>query len=221
MNGMRQAPTVRAGALSALVAAVLLVGMALVGAPAGDALSALAGPAAPDPFDEQLRLAVPVLLRVLAIDNLFLIAYTGAFVGAAALVWPWAPAFAAPGFAFAALTALLDLAENALAVHVLRAIQASLPVPASQAAWLAVLGQVKYAGAGLALVFFALALLIARPVSRALTLGAAAAFMLFPVVNTFAVIDPANSLALAGWMLVSLLASAGLLWRASSPGGEA
>lgn len=220
MKGMSQAPMVRAGALSAMAAAVLLLGMAAVGAPAGDALSALAGPAAPDPSDQQLRMAAPVLVRVLAIDNLFLIAYTGAFVGAATLVWPRAPAFAAPGFAFAALTALLDLAENALAVHVLRAIQASLPVPASQAAWLAVLGQVKYAGAGLALVFFALALMIARPVSRGLTLGVAAVFILFPVVNAFAVIDPANNLALVGWMLLALVASAGLLWRASGPGGE-
>lgn len=207
--------TVRAGAVCALAGALLLVMMGVMGASAGEGLARLEQPADPQAYTRALRPHAEMLVRVIAIDNLFLIAYTGAFVGTAALVWRRARFFGALGLGFALLTALLDLTENAVTVHLARQALAGVVVPAGQVALLSVLAQVKYAGAGLGMVAFAIALLLASPGRRPLTLLVVALFLLFPAVNAYTVAHPGAALVLILWMLLSLLAGGALLWRAA------
>ncbi len=213
---MKNDQIVRAGALSGLAGALLLVLMALLGFSAGEGLGAMDLPADPAEYAAALRLAAPGVIRVLAIDNIFLVAYTGAFVGAAVLLWHKARALAAIGLAFALLTALLDIAENAVSVDIARTVLADLPVTLGRINFLGVLAQVKYACAAVGVAFFAIAIAIVLPAGRRLSLSVAVLFALFPVANALAVIKPAFALLVVGWMLLMLLASAVLLWRSAN-----
>ncbi len=216
---MKNHHIVRAGALCALAGALLLALMALLGFASGEGLGAMDLPAPPDEYAAALRPTAAGIIRVLAVDNVFLIAYTGAFIGAAALVWQGARAFGAAGLGFALLTALLDITENAVSVDVARTILADLPITLERINTLGVLAQVKYASAAAALVFFALALVIVSPGGRRLSRGVAGLFSLFPVANALAVIAPAFVLLVVGWMFLMLLASGLLLWRSGKTAG--
>ena len=207
---------IRAGALCGLAGAILLALMAVLGFSSGDGLGAMDLPAEPAAYAAALRPAAPGVIRVLAVDNIFLIAYTGAFIGAAALVWQKARVFGVVGLAAALLTALLDIIENAISVDTARTVLADLPVTLGRIHSLGVLAQVKYASAAAAVVFFAVALVIVSPGGRRLSRGVAVLFGLFPVANALAVINPAGVLLVVGWMFMMLVASAVLLWRSAN-----
>ena len=102
-----------------------------------------------------------------------------------------------------------------LVVRVAREALGGLPVPMGQVTALSVLAQVKFAGAGLGVAFFAIALLIASPGRRPLTLLVATLFLLFPAVNAYTVATTEAASGLILWMLLSLLAGAALLWQAA------
>jgi hypothetical protein len=201
---------------SAVAGAVLLIAMAVIGQPAGDALGAAELPAPPEVYIARIRPAAATLIRVLAVDNIFLIAYTGVFVGAAVLVWEKARPFAAVGLGFALLTAFLDLAENAILIDIARTLLADLAVEPGRVSQLSVAAQVKYGGAALAVAFFAVGILITRPTGWVFDRFVAVLFVLFPVVNTVAVANPTLALLVVLWMLIMLLASAGLFRRAAA-----
>jgi hypothetical protein len=80
---------------------------------------------------------------------------------------------------------------------------------------LGLLEQIKYASGTVAVAYFAIALLIARPSSRGWTWVVAALFLLFPVVNAITVVNPGAKTLLILWMLFMLLASAVLLWKSA------
>jgi hypothetical protein len=208
----------QAGMYCAVAGVVLLFAMAVIGMPAGDALGMAEMPAPPDIYIARIRPAAETLIRVLAVDNIFLIAYTGVFVGAAVLLWEKARPFAAVGLAFALLTAFLDLAENAILIDIARTLLADLAVAPGRVSLLSVAAQVKYAGAALAVAFFAVGILITRPTSPGFGRFVAVLFGLFPIVNTLAVANPNLSLLVVIWMLLMLLASAGLFRRVAAAG---
>ena len=207
--------TVRAGAYCALAGAVILIGMAVVGLSAGEGLAILGQPGLPETYATNLEPYADSLQVVMALDNLFLIAYTGAFIGAAALVWGRARLLGIIGLGLALLLALLDISENAVTVQIARAVESALPIPAGEIALLGLLEQIKYATGTLAVVYFAIAILIAQPASRGLTVGVSALFLLFPVVNAITVVNPAAETLLILWMLLMLLATSVLLWRSA------
>jgi hypothetical protein len=205
----------RAGVYCGVAGALLLVVMAVLGLPAGDAMGAAEMPAPPDIYVARIKPAAATLIRVLAVDNIFLIAYTGVFVAAAVLVWEKARTLGIIGLGFAVLTALLDIIENAVLIDLARTLLADLTVSPGRVSLLSVFTQVKFASAALAVAFFAMAILIDRPTRGSLDFGVAALFGLFPVVNAMAVANPALSLLVILWMLLMLLASAVLFRRAS------
>jgi hypothetical protein len=149
----------------------------------------------------------------MALDNIFLIAYTGAFIGAAALVWRRARLLGGIALGFALLLALLDICENAVTLDITRAAETGVPILAGEITLLGLLEQVKYASSTLAVVFFAAALVIAQPTGRGLTWLVVVLFLLFPAVNAITVVNPAARTMLILWMLLMLLASAALLWK--------
>ena len=151
----------------------------------------------------------------MALDNIFLIAYTGAFIGAAALVWRRARLLGVIGLGFALLLALLDISENAVTVNIARAVETGVPVALGEITLLGLLEQIKYAAATLAVVYLAIALLIAQPASRGMTWVTAVLFLLFPIVNAVTVVNPGAKTLLILWMLLMLLASAVLLWKSA------
>ena len=212
---MNLSHTVRAGAFCALAASVILVVMAIVGLPAGEAMAIVGQPGLPDNYVTILSPYADTLQAVMALDNIFLIAYTGAFIGAAALVWGRARLLGVIGLGFSLLLALLDISENAVTVNIARAVETGVPVAVGEITLLGLLEQIKYAAASVAVVYFAIALLIAQPASRALTWVVAALFLLFPVVNAVTVVNPGAKTLLILWMLLMLLASAVLLWRSA------
>lgn len=209
----------KAGAAAAAAGALLILVMVVIGASAGSAMAELDQPLAQGAQTAMLRPHAGTIIRVLAVDNLFLIAYTGAFIGAAALVWGGARLLAAAGLGFALLTALLDLIENAIIIHLARAALAEVGVQAAQETaitlGISAIGQVKYAGAGAGLVFFGLALLVVKPAGRRLRLAAVLLFLLFPGVNALALVDPELGLMRVAWMFLMLIVSAFLLWKSA------
>lgn len=197
-------------------AALILVGMVVVAGGAGEALTVLGQPGTPEQYAAAIRPVAGPLLWAMALDNLFLIAYTGAFIGAAALVWVRAEAargFAGVGMGFVLLLALLDVIENAMTVDMVRAVQGGIAVPGWEISALGLAEQVKYASGALAVVLFAVGLWMALPQSR-FAKGVAGLFLIFPVTNMVKVVS-GSSLLLLVWMLVMLGASAGLLWHMS------
>lgn len=189
--------------------------MAIVGLPAGESIAIVGQPGLPDNYVTFLSPYADTLQVVMALDNIFLIAYTGAFIGAAALVWRRARLLGVIGLGFALLLALLDISENAVTVNIARAVETGVPVALGEITLLGLLEQIKYAAATLAVVYLAIALLIAQPASRGMTWVTAVVFLLFPVVNAVTVVNPGAKTLLILWMLLMLLASAVLLWRSS------
>ena len=212
---MNASQTVRAGAVCALAASVILVVMAIVGLPAGEGMAIVGQPGLPDNYVTVLSPYANTLQAVMALDNIFLIAYTGAFIGAAALVWGRARLLGVIGLGFALLLALLDISENAVTVNIARAVGTGVPIAVGEITLLGLLEQIKYAAGTLAVAYFAIALLIAQPASRGLTWVVAGIFLLFPVVNAVTVVNPGAKTLLILWMLLMLLASAVLLWKSS------
>ena len=210
---MNLSQTVRAGAFCALAASVILVVMAIVGLPAGEAMAIVGQPGLPDTYVTILSPYADTLQAVMALDNIFLIAYTGAFIGAAALVWRRARLLGLIGLGFALLLALLDISENAVTINIARAAEIGVPVSVGEITLLGLLEQIKYATGTLAVAYFAIALLISQPAGRGLTVGVAVLFLLFPVVNAITVVNPAAKTLLILWMLLMLLATAVLLWK--------
>ena len=207
--------TVRAGAYCALAGAVILIGMAVVGISAGEGMAIVGQPGSPETYAASLEPYTDTLQVVMALDNLFLIAYTGAFIGAAALVWGRARLLGIIGLGLALLLALLDISENAVTIQIARSVESSLPVSATEITLLGLLEQIKYATATLAVVYFAIAILIAQPASRGLTVGVSALFLVFPLVNAVTVVNPAADILLILWMLLMLLGTSILLWRSA------
>jgi hypothetical protein len=189
--------------------------MAVVGLSAGEGMAIVGQPSSPETYTASLEPYAGTLQLVMALDNLFLIAYTGAFIGAAALVWGHARLLGIIGLGLALLLALLDISENAVTIQITRAVESGLPVSATEIALLGLLEQIKYATATLAVVYFAIAILIAQPASRGLRLGVTTLFLLFPLVNAVTVVNPAADILLILWMLLMLLGTSILLWRSA------
>ena len=211
MNSLTHSSVIRAGAVCAAAGAMILVGMMIVGGGAAESLGILGQPGTPDQYAAAIRPVVDVLFRVMALDNIFLIAYTGAFIGAAALVWEKAQLFGVTGLGFAILLALLDVTENSVTVDMARAVNVGVPIPGWEIPTLGLLEQVKYASGALALVFFAVGLFVALPQKRYAKV-VAVLFLFYPVTNALKIMT-GNALLLVLWMLVMLVASARLLWR--------
>ena len=91
---------VRSGAICALLGVVVLTAMMLVGLPAAEGMAVLGQATAPEAFAASIRPVARVILLAMALDNIFVIAYSGAFIGAAVLVRRRARLWGMIGLAF-------------------------------------------------------------------------------------------------------------------------
>ncbi|MDX1436422.1 MAG: hypothetical protein R3335_06415 [Anaerolineales bacterium] len=215
---MESTKTIRAGAYFGAAGAALLVLMAIIGLGAGETLGVLAQPDLHPPYGPAIKPGAAALLKLMALDSLFLIAYSGAFVGAAAAVWRRAMIWGAVGLGFALLTALLDMSENALTVQIARKALADLEISSGMLTAVSALGFVKYGSASIATASFAAGLVISMPAPHRLTQVTAILLLLFGLVNAITVAFPAAAALLILWMLVVLVAATIFLWRVSRDG---
>lgn len=210
---MDNAKIIRAGAYFGGAAVVLLLMMAVIGAGAGETLGVLGQPDLQPPYGPSIKPGANTVVLVMALDSLFLIAYSGVFVGAAAAVWGRAAIFGITGLGFALLTTLLDMSENALTVSIAHKALADIEVSASLLTAVNVLGFVKYGAASVATAFFAAGLLISMPATRRVTQVTAVLLLLFSIVNAITIAFPSAGLLLILWMLVVLVGSTVFLWQ--------
>jgi hypothetical protein len=204
---------VRSGAICALLGVVVLTAMMFVGLPAAEGMAVLGQATAPEAFAASIRPVARVILLAMALDNIFVIAYSGAFIGATALVWRRARLWGMIGLAFALILALLDLGENAVTVTLAQSALSAAPIAPAHIFLLGFLTQIKFASGGLAVAFIAIALLIFRPKNYPLIVGTAVLYLLFPILNGIATVKPAAQMLLIVGMWLMLLLSAPLLWR--------
>jgi hypothetical protein len=211
---------VRAGAYFGVAGVVLLIIMTIIGLGAGETLGVLGQPDLRPPYGQAIKPGAGSLLLLMTFDSLFLIAYSGVFIGAAAAVWSRAAIWGTAGLGFALLTTLLDMSENALTVNIARKALADLEVSSGLLTAVSVLGFVKYGAAAVATAFFAVAILISMPASHRLTQVTAILLLLFGLVNAVTVAFPSTGILLILWMLVILGAATVFLWQVSKGGGS-
>lgn len=204
--------TARTGMFFAFTSAILLMMMFAAGTSVSSKMDLLGQAAAPEAVAEAIKSGAQGLTLLLAIDNLFLIAYTGTFISGTALFWNKAKLFGVLTLIFSTLLALLDLTENALIIHMARSATAEIGVTAGQIAGLALVEQVKYGSASLALAWIGVGILTGGPVRSLLQKVMAGTFFLFGPVNALKVVQPDSSLLLVFWMLVMIVVS-GMYFR--------
>ena len=103
----------RWGGVSGIVAALILTIMIVVGLAAGPDSTKLLQPTDPAIASKLLTQHADTVQAVVILDDLFALAYTGAFFGLAALVWTRSRWLAGVAMLFALATAILDFSENA------------------------------------------------------------------------------------------------------------
>ncbi len=205
---------VKTGAIGAAAGALLLITMLAVGAPAADGLGILGQPANPGVYTTMLLEHGTNLVKVMTIDNIFVLAYTIALLGAAALMWDNLRLFGSVGMIFTLLLALSDLSENALTVQLARTASNGIPITEGQIAWLGIIEQIKFGSATAAVVILAVGIWAVMPRPYRLVRIVVGLFMLFPIANAIAVVNPSAKIVLFGWMFIILVAASILLWKA-------
>jgi hypothetical protein len=201
----------RWGGVSGILAALILTAMIAVGLAAGSDSGQLLQPTDPGlARDLMTRYSVLVQTTVI-LDDLFAVAYTGAFLGLAALVWPRSRWLAGMAMALALGTAFLDFAENARLLIMAQGIGGAESFSHGALRELNIVTQLKYSCSHLATFVFGLAL----PRRDRLSWTVAILLLLFPVVSTLAFAVELASLArlLLMWLLLAL--GGWLAWRES------
>ena len=87
MQVEKQQALLGVGAVGAWAGIVILLVMLVLGASVGNGLEILGQPGTPADYAAALKPAAGVLITVMAVDNLFVIAYTSALAAAVGLIW--------------------------------------------------------------------------------------------------------------------------------------
>jgi len=198
----------RVGALAGALAVLLLVLMILIGLQIGPDLEHLSS-LSPTRVAALFVSSQDKLRLMMAIDDLFALAYVVAFIGLAMYAKPRLPLLAWIGLGFALATGALDWLENSITLGLIAYTlpdKARLSVEPLLA--LNVITQVKFLCANGAVALFGIGIWNARWLNRA----AAILFWLFVPVNVLAFISaPLASARIVG-MLVLLVVGAVVLW---------
>jgi hypothetical protein len=202
----------RWGGASGLLAALILTAMMAVGLAAGPDFSQLLQPTKGDLVSRLLPEYAATLKAVVVLDDLFAVAYTGAFFALAALVWPRSRWMAGVSMFFALATAFLDFSENARLLSMAQAVGGQANLTDGALRELYIITQLKYSCSHLATFLFGLGL----PRRGRLSWLVTALLFLFPVVSTVAFAYEPASLARLLLMWLLLLLGGWLAWRESS-----
>jgi hypothetical protein len=201
----------RWGGMCGLLAALILTAMMAIGLAAGPDSTELLQPTDPDRVSDLVSEYGDVVKANIVLDDLFALAYTGAFLGLAALVWPRSRWLARIAMFFALATAVLDFTENAHLMTMALGIGAEENLTGSALAELNVITQLKYSASHMAAFLFGIGL----PRRDRLGWIVTVLLFIFPVVSTIAfAYEPAGLVRiLLMWLLLVL--GGWLAWRES------
>jgi hypothetical protein len=200
---------IRAGALGSLVAAGLLGVQIAMGVGLGSDLMLLETSLDIARVAAFLQTHAATLTSLIAVDDLFVVAYSVGFVGIALYLAPRNRLFALVGLGFALLTSASDFTENSLTIALTRAATDGVPLQMEWLIALQVLSQLKYLWIFAGGTLFAIGIWDKPIMRRAL----AVLFWLFPLIGALAMVSVTGALLRIVWMLVLLLAGAYFLWR--------
>jgi hypothetical protein len=201
----------RWGGACGLLAALILTAMIAVGLAAGPDSTELLQPTDPDRVSDLVSEYGAVVKASIILDDLFALAYAGAFLGLAALVWPRSRWLAGIAMFFALATAVLDFTENAHLMTMVLGIGAEASLTGSALRELNIITQLKYSASHMAVFFFGVGL----PRRDRLGWIVTVLLFIFPVVSTIAfAYEPAGLVRiLLMWLLLVL--GGWMAWRES------
>jgi hypothetical protein len=199
------------GGACGLLAALILTAMMALGLAAGPDSTELLQPTDPAKITDLLSEYGSVAKASIVLDDLFALAYTGAFLGLAALVWPRSRWLAGIAMGFALATAVLDFAENARLMTLFLGIGGEANLTGSALRELNIITQLKYAASHLAVFLFGIGLVRRDLLSWIVT----ALLFAFAVVSTIAFAYAAGGLARILFMWLLLVLGGWLAWRES------
>lgn len=192
----------RWGGASGILAAAILAAMIVVGLTAGTDSAQLLQPTDGDLVSGLMARYGVVVQTSVVLDDLFVLAYTGAFLGLAALVWPRSRWLAGAAMLCALATAYFDFSENARLLALAQGIGGETGFSDAALRELHIITQLKYSASHLAAFLFGLAL----PRRDWLSWTVTVLLFFFAVVSTLAfAIEPLGLVRiLSMWLLVAL-----------------
>ena len=192
----------RWGGASGLLAAAILTAMIGVGLAAGADSAQLLQPTDGNLVSGLMERYSGIVQTSVVLDDLFVLAYTGAFLGLAALVWPRSRWLAGVAMLCALVAAYFDFSENARLLGLAQGIGGEIGFSDAALRELHIITQLKYSASHLAAFLFGLAL----PRRDRLSWTVAVLLFLFALVSTLAFAIGALGLAriLLMWLLVAL-----------------
>jgi hypothetical protein len=202
----------RWGGACGLLAAAILVAMMVVGLALGPDSTELLQPTDPDRVSDLMSEYGGVVKVNVILDDLFALAYTGAFLGLAALVWPRSRWLAGIAMVFALATAVLDLAENARLLAMALGIVSESELKGGALAGLNLVTQLKYSASHMAAFLFGIGLSRRDRLSWLVTL----LLFAFIVISTIAFAFEQAGLARILLMWLLLVFGGWLAWRESN-----
>jgi hypothetical protein len=200
---------IRIGAVGAFVAALLLVIQFVIGSTLGPDFAYLEMGSDSARVAEFLKTHAATLTNLMIVDDLFVVAYTVAFVGMMIYTRKQLGGVALLALGFALLTSATDFTENSLTIALTRSAAGGGILETGALLLLQVLSQLKYLWIYVAVVLYAVGTWQARLLNRVVTI----LFLLFPLLGMPALASPLFGLIRVVWMLVLLLAAGVLLWR--------
>lgn len=201
----------RYGGASGIMAALILTAMMAVGLPASTNSAQLLQPTDPALVGDLFAKYAGTVQATVVLDDLFALAYTGAFFGLAALVWPRSRWLAGVAMAFALATALLDFSENARLLAMAQGTGGEASLTGAALRELTIITQLKYSCSHMATFLFGLGL----PRRDRLSWTVSILLFVFPVVSTVAFVYEPATLARIGLMWLLLVLGGWLTWRES------
>ena len=206
-----QKQILRWGGICGFLAALILTMMMAIGLAAGPESTELLQPTDPDRVSDLMSEYGSVVKANIILDDLFALAYTGAFLGLAALVWPRSRWLAGIGMFFALATAVLDFTENAHLTTMALGIVGEADLAGGALAELSIITQLKYSASHMAAFLFGMGL------PRRNRLGWIVTVLLFVYVVVGTIAFALEQAGLARILLMWLLLVLGgwLAWRES------
>jgi hypothetical protein len=201
----------RWGGACGLLAALILVAMMVIGLASGPDSTELLQPTDPARVSDLMSEYGGVVKANVVLDDLFALAYTGAFLGLAALVWPRSRWLAGIAMVFALATAALDFVENARLLAMALGIVSEAELKGGALAGLNLTTQLKYSASHMAAFLFAIGLPRRDRLSWIVTLLLFAFVAASTIAFAFAQAGPARILLM--WLL--LVFGGWLAWRES------
>lgn len=202
----------RWGGASGILAALILTAMIAVGLPAGTNSSQLLQPTDPALASDLFARYAGTVQATVVLDDLFALAYTGAFFGLAALVWPRSRWLAGVAMVFALATALLDFSENARLLAMAQGIGGETNFTGAALRELTIITQIKYSCSHMSTFLFSLGL----PRRDRLSWTVSILLFVFPVVSTVAFVNEPATLARIVLMWLLLVLGGWLAWHESN-----